>query len=404
MGHTRTSPDDPFWGLCRAPTQRDVLKIVLTVILQRQTGNGFLKSVGSLIASVVLASCVSIGVPQPEAMPEAKPQPEQKAKPKQVPKPKTKPTQTVKPKTTKPIPESQAKLQAIPELESPLKPTGTQALPRVAILVSNDNPAYTRVADELASRLQQRAKVYNLDGELDGSDKIPDLLQRSDQQQVVAIGLPAARAARRLADKQVIFCQVFNFQDYELITPWMKGVSMVPQLSSLFRVWKALDPSLERVGVITGRNHELTIDQARRAAQSQGIRIVHRVVGSDKEALYVFKRIAPEIQGLWLLPDNRVLSRQVIRTIMSYGVRQGKQVSVFHPQLLEVGGLISVKSRDSDIAMQVLARLNQAHGKGDIPGPDVTPLSKTQLLINAAMAKRLGLVIPHQYRRLIYER
>ena len=332
---------------------------------------------------------MSVGVPQPKVTPDAKP----------------KPAQTAKPKTTKPsTPDSQAKPQPTPEPKSPLKPTGTQALPHVAILVSNNNPAYTRVADELASRLQQRAKVYNLNGELNGSNKIVDQLQRSDQQQVVAIGLSAARAARRLSDKQVIFCQVFNFQDYELITPWMKGVSMVPQLSDLFRVWKALDPSLQQVGVITGNNHEHTIDQARRAAELHGIRVVHRVVGSDKEALYIFKRLAPEIQGLWLLPDNRVLSRQVIRTIMSYGVRQGKQVSVFHPQLLEVGGLISVKSRDSDIVTQVLARLNQAHGKEQIPGPDVAPLSKTQLLINAAMAKRLGLVIPQQYRRLIYER
>ena len=380
---------------------------MLKLISQHQTGNGFLKSVGSLLVCVVLSSCVSVGEPQPEVTPEAKPEPAQKAKSKRIPEAQPKPAQTSKPKATKPSmpePASQAKPEPIPEPASPLKPTGTQALPRVAILVSNDSPAYTRVADELASRLQQRARIYNLNGNLNGGDKILGQLQQSDRQQVVAIGLPAARAARRLADKQVIFCQVFNFQDYGLITPWMKGVSMVPQLSGLFRVWKALDPSLQQVGVITGDNHEHTIDQARQAAELHGITIVHRVAGSDKEALYMFKRLAPEIQGLWLLPDNRVLSRQVIRTILSYGVRQSKQVSVFHPQLLEVGGLISVKSRDSDIATQVLARLNQAHGKENIPGPDVTPLSKMQLLINAAMAERLGLVIPQQYRKLIYDR
>jgi ABC-type uncharacterized transport system substrate-binding protein len=391
---------------CAAPpAHRDILTIVLKVSLQHQIGNGFPKSVGSLLACVALSSCVSLGVPQPEVTPEAEPKPAQKAKPEHIPKAKPKPAQIAKPKTTKPsMPDSQAKPQPIPAPESPLKPTGTQALSRVAILVSDDSPAYTRVADELASRLQQRAKVYSLNGELNGSDEIVDQLQRSDRQQVVAIGLPAARVARRLSDKQVIFCQVFNFQDYELITPWMKGVSMVPQLSDLFRVWKALDPSLQQVGAITGHNQEHTINQARRAAELHGITVVHRVVGSDKEALYVFKNLAPEIQGLWLLPDNRVLSRQVIRQIMSYGVRQGKQVSVFHPQLLEVGGLISVKSRDSDIATQVLARLNQSHGKENIPGPDVTPLSKTQLLINAAMAKRLGLVIPQEYRKLVYDR
>ncbi len=68
-----------------------------------------------------------------------------------------------------------------------------------------------------------------------------------------------------------------------------------------------------------------------------------------------------------------------------------------------MGGLISVESRDTDIAAQVLTRLRQAHGKQNIPGPDLAPLTKTELQINPVMVQRLGLVIPQYYMRLSYE-
>ncbi|MFQ6024204.1 MAG: hypothetical protein ACE5NW_15920 [Acidiferrobacterales bacterium] len=342
-------------------------------------------------------------------------QPEPVSKPESVPKAKSKskPTQKAMPKpapgTKKPKPSLTAKTKSVrqtkpePQAEAPLKPTGAQALPPVAVLVSNDVPAYTRVSDELAASLKGRAKIYRLNGDPATSGEVVGQIQRSDRGQVVAIGLLAAKAARKLSGKQVIFCQVFNYQDYDLITPWMKGVSMVPQLSGLFSVWKALDPGLQRVAVITGKDHEHIVNQARHAAQPYGIGLIHRVVSSDKETLYVFNRLAAEIQGLWLLPDNRVLSRRVIHTMMSYSVKQGKQVSVFHPQLFKVGGLISVKSRDTDVAAQVLARLQRAQGKQNVPGPDVAPLTKTQVQINSVMAKRLGLAIPQQYKQLTYE-
>ncbi len=76
---------------------------------------------------------------------------------------------------------------------------------------------------------------------------------------------------------------------------------------------------------------------------------------------------------------------------------------VFSPSLLNIGGLISIRGRESDVAAQVLARLQQAYGQPEIPGADVVPLAEMQLDVNGRMAKRLGLIIPAKYRQLIYE-
>lgn len=283
------------------------------------------------------------------------------------------------------------------------EPMPVQLLPGVTILVSRDIPAYTRVASELSKHLTKRSKVYNLDGDADAIEKVLRETQWSEREQVVAIGLAAARAARELSGKQVIFCQVFNYTDYDLITPWMKGVSMLPRFSEQLRVWKDVNPNLRRVALITGANQHHLITAAIEAAQDYGMEVVYREVHSDKETLYSFKRLAPEVQGLWLLPDNRVLSAGVIRALMSYAVRQRKEVLVFSPTLLKIGGLISIEGTESDVAGQVLARLQQAYGQKEIPGPDVLPLTSMQLQINARMAKQLGLALPAKYKTVAYE-
>ena len=278
-----------------------------------------------------------------------------------------------------------------------------QLLPTVAILVSADIPAYMDVANELNRRLDERTRIHQLNRNVADSSKAIDEIQRSEHEQVVAIGLVAARAARGLLGKQVIFCQVFNYADYDLVTDWMKGVSMLPRFSESFRVWKDFDPTLRRVAVLTGANQEDLVAEAREAARGYGIELVHREVRSDKETLYAFKRLAPEVQGLWLLPDNRVLSAGIIRATLSYSVRHSKQVLVFSPALLKIGGLISIRGQESDVAAQVLERLQRAYGQAQIPGADVVPLSEMQLQVNARVAKRFGLIIPAKYRQLSYE-
>lgn len=302
-------------------------------------------------------------------------------------------------------PTTQSRSQTAPSPVPQVKPEPmpVQLLPGVSILVSGDIPAYMRVASELSKHLTKRSKVYNLDGDAEAVEKALRETQWSDREQVVAIGLKAARAARELSGKQVIFCQVFNYTDYDLITPWMKGVSMLPRFSDQLRVWKDLDPKLRRVALLTGANQQHLVRAAADAAQDHDMEVVYREVHSDKETLYSFKRLAPEVQGLWLLPDNRVLSAGVIRALMSYAVRQRKEVLVFSPTLLKIGGLISIEGTESDVAAQVLARLQQSYGQKEIPGPDVVPLTSMQLQINARVAKQLGLALPAKYKTVAYE-
>jgi hypothetical protein len=85
--------------------------------------------------------------------------------------------------------------------------------------------------------------------------------------------------------------------------------------------------------------------------------------------------------------------------VMTFSVRNKKQVAVFSEELLNRGGLLTTISAPEDNAQQVLDRLEQAEDKEKIPGPDIVYLDKLILRINPVMAQRLNLEIPDSYRK-----
>lgn len=262
-------------------------------------------------------------------------------------------------------------------------------LPAVVILVSDAIPAYQQVADELVKLLPRPSTLLYLSPEAKSRKQLTALKSR-DYQQFVAIGLSAAREAKALAGREdeLIFCQVFNYQDYALVGPRAKGVGALPGTGGMFATWSEMSPALKNVGVITGPGLEAVIAAASSEASRYGIQLQHRVVKTDKEALFEYKQMAPLVQGLWLLPDNRVLSGRIIKEMMSFSVRNSKQVAVFSDDILRLGGLLSVTTRAEEIAAKVAQRLQEAYkGKG-VPGPDLLLLEEGNVQVNAIAAKR----------------
>jgi ABC-type uncharacterized transport system substrate-binding protein len=274
--------------------------------------------------------------------------------------------------------------------QSPLPPLSEHAL----VLVSDETPAYTQVAQALAQRLPG-IPVHHLKGNSALADA--RLKEAPERNLVVAIGLDAAQAARRLDGRQVVFCQVFNYRDAGLVTPWMKGVSALPPANLQFGAWKSVSPGLKRVGLITGRGLGELRAEAREAARRVGIELLHEEVATDKQMLYAFRRLSPRIQGLWLVPDNRVLSREVMREVLAEAMRAGKQVVVFTPDLLKLGGLMSMESDAADVAQQVIARLREAQAAPDAAGTPIRELSRVKLRLNPSMLQHLGLSRPARF-------
>jgi hypothetical protein len=124
----------------------------------------------------------------------------------------------------------------------------------------------------------------------------------------------------------------------------------VPPLALLVQDWKKLDPKVRRLGIIVSASHQELIAQAELAAKTAAVTIKHEISGSDRETLYLFKRLAPQIDGLWLVPDDKILSPGVLHDLLDYAVSHGVRVCVLGDALLDWGALMSASSTPADTA------------------------------------------------------
>ncbi len=266
----------------------------------------------------------------------------------------------------------------------------------IIVLASDDKGAVAAATGALQVAYGGRVHTYNLAGSRQRENDIVKAIKASPVSQVVAVGLLAAQVARqRLDEKQVVFCQVLNVEEFSLTAPWMKGVSGIPSLTRQFAAWKALDPGLRRIGLITGRHASYMVTEAQLAARSLGLEIDHVAVPSDRAVLPALQELRERrIQGLWLAPDSSILSQRTIFDLMAYSVRHNLPVLAFSPALLREGALLSATADTREIAGAALERLRRSSSATNaVTGEALAPLAEAHITINAVAAARFGLTI-----------
>lgn len=275
---------------------------------------------------------------------------------------------------------------------APVRGTTSPAPPEakpVPVLLPAQSGTFTGVLPALEAELSARKLVVS-PVPLAALDPGGAGLDAGSSGPVVALGTAATQAALRLGLRApVVFCQVPEF-DFDA-TPHAYGVAHVPPLDLQLKAWRRLAPALRRIALVLGRDETLLAARARDAAEAQGLELELHLASSDQEAVYHFKRAAAGVDGLWLLPDNTVLSPRAIREMLDHAAARNVQTLVFTPSLLEWGALLSVAATDGDLARTlagVVEALVDGRG-GDLP--PITPLSELEARVNVLAAERLGL-------------
>jgi len=270
-------------------------------------------------------------------------------------------------------------IETSPLARVPLPPL----LPRVAILLTNTQPAYADVAAELATRLK-KYDVYDLEAEGAAPISILRRINDSNTGAVVAIGLRAARSAVAMSEKPVVFSQVFNYQDHDLLKGHSRGVAAVPPLAAQLEAWKNIDSTIARIGAIIGEGHDELIVDAQAAAEQLGIELRVQVTRSDQETLYFFRRMIRDIDGFWLFPDNRVLSGRVLQQMLAEASHQQVPVAVPSDSMLQLGAMVSMTTVAADIAETIVAVIRRIQSGQLDSVPPITQLSEIRVTTNNA--------------------
>lgn len=262
-----------------------------------------------------------------------------------------------------------------PDTEAPAE---REDPPRVAVIISGRSAAYENVATALSSRLEA-ADIYDMSDKSLTANEMLDSIRHSGSEIVVAIGLRATKFAQNFDDLPVVFSQVFNASQFDDKDRPLKGVSVLPPLELQIEAWRKLNPNLSSIGAVVGHGHEHLIREASDTAEEHGLRFHYRLAQSDRETLYLFTRLVPDIDGFWLFPDNRILSASVLRQMLTYASRHQVQVAVFNDSLLALGATISTTSVDTDIADTIVTVASQLLATDGVDVPSLTPLKKIQV-------------------------
>ena len=278
----------------------------------------------------------------------------------------------------------------VPTVQSnpPAKKVPTPAkLQPVAIVMTSSQPAYADVARELTLRLKDY-DVYDLSAGSQPPVSVLRAINDSDPGAVVAIGLRAARSSVAMATKPVLFSQVFNYQDHDLLTENSRGVSALVPLEAQLRAWQEIDPTIARVGIIIGEGHEDLIAEAQQAAERHDVTLNIQISHSDQETLYIFKRMIRDIDGYWLFPDNRILSSRILKQMFDEAKSRHIPVIVPNESMLKMGAAISISTVASDIADTIVKVVRKIQ-EGDLQQiPPLTALSESRTQTNETFFKQ----------------
>ncbi len=287
------------------------------------------------------------------------------------------------------IPEPEPEIPIIRSVPDTPPPTPAIPIepPAVAIVLTSRSPAYENVAVALADHFDT-VSIYDLSDRSQPPVSAFRLINDGTSDVVVAIGLRAANSSVALSDAPVVFSQVFNYQDHSLLGERSRGVAAIAPMDAQLAAWKQAEPTLSSVGFVIGPGHDALIEEAELAAERHGVQLTVNVASSDQEALYYFKRMVRDIDGFWLLPDNRVLSGRMLRNTIDQANRHGVSVLAPHENLLSIGATISVSTVPTDIAdriRDVVDRINR--GKLDAVVP-MTALTEIRVEVNQAALRR----------------
>jgi ABC-type uncharacterized transport system substrate-binding protein len=201
----------------------------------------------------------------------------------------------------------------------------------------------------------------------------------SDSTAVVAIGLRAAQSSIANSELPVVFSQVFNYQEHELLTEHSRGVAPLAPMEAQLAAWTQVDPDIQRVGIIIGEGHDELLASAELAAEKHGVELDIRIAHSDQETLYLFRRMIGDIDGFWLLPDNRILSSRVLTEMIEVARRYDVDVVVPNESMLQIGAAISISTVAADIAASIGKVLRRIQAGEIEQVPPMTELSEVRV-------------------------
>ncbi|MBI5548796.1 MAG: hypothetical protein HY901_33355 [Deltaproteobacteria bacterium] len=213
---------------------------------------------------------------------------------------------------------------------------------------------------------------------------------------ILAVGQKALLLAQEAAPNiPTVFC--LALERSAKVSKTVTGVPLdIPASKQLGR-FKEAYPALKRLGVLYDPQVSGPfVEQASKAAAALGLTLVTRPIGEAKELRSAVADIIPNIDALWLLPDPRIITKEVFNYLLVFTLERRTPLLGFLDSFTKAGALLSLSpdytesgKAAGELAGEILLRPQEK--RLPLPPPVYSP---GLLSVNQRTAAQLGIRIP----------
>lgn len=170
-------------------------------------------------------------------------------------------------------------------------------------------------------------------------------------------------------------------------------VSLIPDFPLTFAKLKEIQPGLKRLRVLWVVPETSPYAQAARAAGArQGIQVTAVRLESPDSLPGALRRALGAADAIWLAPDPLIVTPQNLRILREFSLENGIPFYGSTKSMTREGAVASLGFSFAEMG-KAAAKAAQGFDKGESP-PDIVFAEKAELTLNAASARKLGIVFP----------
>jgi putative ABC transport system substrate-binding protein len=271
----------------------------------------------------------------------------------------------------------------------------------IAVLLSDDEAAYSAPVKTFMEEVGSPANRYNLAGNIEQAPAVMQKLLETHPSLIFALGAKAAYIAKLWTSNHpripVVFAMVLNYRHYDFLASQdnMTGIAYETAPGTQFINAMLFFPHVRKIGVVYSELHSSeTVMQAKSEAASLGVELIAESIANPRNFKPALKKMLPRIDAFWVLTDPVVFTLENIgwmRTecIKNRTVTVGQSENIIRDAaLLSIApDLYTIGSQAAAIAHNILSDSSRPAEIGV-----VDPLG-TRILLNTAIARRMGISI-----------
>lgn len=273
---------------------------------------------------------------------------------------------------------------------------------KVVIVLSQDSLPYADMAKGFQTALasagvQVEVHLQNLKGNSANASDVLRQFKENTPALFLTVGSLATQSVlAESGDVPIIASLTANVEKFRK-NGNLTGVSLEFSLESQFDMMRRILPELATVGVLYNpKENQESIDSALNLAKKLGVKLVPKPVDAPRDIPDALESLANNVDLLWGITDQLVLSPQTAEPILLFSFRNKIPFAGLSAPWVKAGSLYALERDYSDIGNQCAEIAIKILNKTTPLAIQVVPPRKVLFSINQKTARTMKIDLPKQ--------